>query len=174
MTMQRRDLLVAEPAVAEGSSVALSNALLLEQSNYLAEIAMYLRRQNADVLASAVVKSTSQLTNGITDAFSHEVVFEVGGKPVEIFNLLVFSTWTGVVAMSVQDLSKVNDGIPFAAGDVYNFNIPTHSVFVMSATAAIATPLLINGPSNADLGGFFLYGYTIPDWDRVRGAGYRS
>ena len=169
MTM-RRDLLVAEPAVAENSSSALSNALLSEHSDYLQEIAMYLRRQNADVLASAVVKSTSQLTNAITDTNSHEVVFEVGGKPVEIFNLLVFSTWTGTVAMSVQGLSKVNDGIPFAAGDVYNFNIPIHSVFVMSATAAIATPLIVNGPSDTDLGGFFLYGFTIPDWDRIRGS----
>jgi hypothetical protein len=166
--MQRRDLLVADPAVAEGSTVALSNALLMEQSNYLADIAMYLRRQNADVLATAVVKSTSQVTNGITDAYSHEVVFEVGGKPVEIFNLLAFSTWTGTVAMSVVSLSKVNDGIPFAAGDVYNFSIPTFSVFVMSATAAIATPLIVNGPSNTDLGGFFLYGYTIPDWEKLR------
>ncbi len=170
MTMQRRDLLVADPAVAEGSSVALSNTLLLEQSNYLAEIAMYLRRQNADVLATAVVRGASQLTNAITDAESHQVHFEVGGKPVEIFNLLAYSTWTGTVAMSVLSLSKVNDGIPFAAGNVYNFKIPTYSVFVKSDTASLATPLFINGPSSATLGGFFLYGFTIPDWDRIRGS----
>lgn len=169
MVMQR-DLLNASPATPVAGSNAELASLLAEQANYMAEIAMYLRRQNADVLASAVVLGTSQKTNGITDANSHEVVFEVGGKPVEIFNLLAFSTWTGTVAMSVQGLSKVNDGIPFAAGDVYNFNIPTHSVFVMSATAAIATPLIVNGPSASDIGGFFLYGYTIPDWDRIRGS----
>lgn len=168
-----RDLLTVDPAAPEYGSLAQQNSLLIEQADYLQEIAMYLRRQNADVLASADVNGTSALANAITDPYSHEVVFTVGGKPVDIYSLLVFSTWTGIVSMSVQGLSKPNDGIQFVAGDVYNFNIPTHSVFVMSATAAIATPLIINGPSDATIGGFFLYGYTIPDWDRLRG-GYKS
>jgi len=167
--MQQRDFLNAGPATPAGSSNETLLRLMAEQNNYMAEIAMFLRRQNADVLASAVVKGTSQLTNAITDNNSHEVVFEVGGKPVEIYNLLAFSTWDGTVAMSVHSLSKIFDGIPFAAGDVYNFAIPTHSVHIMVLDSVAVNPLIVNGPSGP-AGGFFLYGYTIPDWDRLRGT----
>ena len=165
----RRDLLTADPAVPEGGTLSQSNSLLVEQAEYLAEIAMYLRRQNADVLATAVVKSTSQLSNAIYDNYCHEVVFEVGGKPVEIFNLLAYSTVDGAISMSVLSMSKYTDGIPFGLGDVYNFDIPTNSVYIMTTIDVSTTPLIVNGPANS-IGGFYLYGYTTPDWDRLRGS----
>jgi hypothetical protein len=169
MTVQR-DFLERAPGVVGSTSDELLR-LMAEQNDYLQDIALYLRRQNADVLCSAVVKSTSQLDNSIRDANSHEVVFEVGGKPVEIFHLLAFSTWGHTVGLSVLSLAAVTDGIPLASGDVYDLSVPTYSVFVMAPNAALNAPLIVNGPSpNADTGGLFLYGYTVPDWDRIRNA----
>jgi hypothetical protein len=163
MTVQR-DFLERAPGVVGSTNDELLK-LMAEQNDYLQDIALYLRRQNADVLASAVVKSTDQLTNTITDTNCHEVVFEVGGKPVEIFNLLAFSTFAGNASLSVVSMSRLSDGIGFVNGDVYNFDIPTYSVYLMADGT-----MSVNGPANVETGGFYLYGYTIPDWDRIRGA----
>lgn len=168
MTVQR-DFLDKAPAVVGSSNEELLR-LMAEQNDYLQNIALYLRRQNADVLTSAVVKNTNQFTNGISDNNCHEVVFQVGGKPVEIYHLIAFSTWENTVALSVLSMSKIQDGIPFASGDVYDLSIPTHSVYIMTAADVSTNNLIVNGPAPSAIGGFYLYGYTIPDWDRIRGA----
>ncbi len=143
--------------------------LLAEQSDFLQDIAHELRKQNADVLCTAVVKGTSQLSNAITDTNSHEVVFQVGGKPVEVYKIFAYNTYINTAYLSVLSLASVNDGIPIATGGSFDFIIPTYSVFVMlSALAAGTCP--VNGPTNSEVGGLFLYGYTIPDYDRVRGS----
>ncbi len=174
--MTERDFLNHDPTQAPAPNLTEQNLLLgAQQVDHLAEIAMYLRRQNADVLASAVVKGTSQLSNAISDTKSHEVMFEVGGKPVTIYRLLAFSTWwTGAAArtigLSVLSLSKVGDGYPLITNGLLNLTIPLSSVHVMSADATIANPLIVNGPADATLGGLFIYGFTVPDWDRIRGS----
>lgn len=161
-----RDFLKADPtnpgSLSDSEKAALAN---MQQTNYLADIAKYLHRQNPDVLATAVVKGASQVSNGIQDSNSHEVVFEVGGKPVPIYSLLIYSTWTGTLSVSVLSLSKLNDGIPFIAGDAFTLQVPTNSIFVIAPTATIAAPLIVNGPASPTLGGLFLYGYTISDFD---------
>ncbi len=168
-----RDILEA-PAVV-GSDMGELARLLGLQNDYLQDIAIYLRRQNADVLCSTVVKGTSQLTNAIGDTNSHEVVFEVGGKPAEIYHLIAFSTWGHTVGLSVLSMANINDGIPLAYGDVYDLSVPTNSVYIMAPSATLVAPLIVNGPTNPaageeSAGGLFLYGYTIPDWDRIRNA----
>lgn len=168
MTMTR-DFLSGNPADPGDLSGAERDQLLMhQQTNYLAEIANYLRRQNADVLTSAVVRGASQLSNGIADNKCHEIVFEVGGKPVEVYQVLIFSTWDGTIAVSPLSMATIRDGIQLAATDVYNFNIPTSSIWAMTAdSVSVSVPLIVNGPAGAG-GGLFVYGYTIPDWDRIR------
>lgn len=169
-----RDFLIADPVSALGGSSDLVHQLLGLQNNYLEEIALYLRRQNADVLCSAVVKGTAQqgaTQNNINDNNPHEVVFEVGGKPVEIYDLLAYSTFTtGTVGLSVLSMSKVTDGIPFVAGTTFQFSVPVTSLWIQTAAVVSVNPLVVNGPANAVVGGFFLYGFTIPDWDRIRNS----
>lgn len=164
-----RDFLEANPpAVVSGSTDALAR-ILTEQNDYLADIALYLRRQNADVLTTAVVKGASQQTNAITDLNSHEVFFEIGGKPVQIYRLFAFSTYVNKVAMSLLSLANVNDGIPFTAGVALDFPFHTNSVHLMVSTLA-GTSCVINGPANSTNGGFFLYGFTVPDYSRFQGS----
>jgi hypothetical protein len=147
---------------------------LAAHTNYLQDIANYTKRQVADVLAVPVVRGVSQQgAQTITDTNSHEVKFEVGGKPVEIFKLLIFSTYTGNAAMSPVGMSKLADGIRFIANDVREFNFPTHSVFLMCDLGG-AVNLVVNGPALSPGGGIFLYGYTIPDWDRTDNQFYKS
>lgn len=166
-----RDFLVT-PEVAVGSSPDRLLALMAQQNDLLQDIAQYLRKQVADVLCTVVVeRSGQQGTQSIQDALTHKVWFEVGGKPVPIYSLLAFSTWTGTVNFSILSMGNANDGIPMIAGDVINLNVPIDGgVFVRSATASSGTPLIVNGPADPANGGLFLYGFTTPDWDRIRGA----
>ncbi len=168
MTMQR-DLLTANPAVAEGSSSAMQNALLLEQSDLLADIALAMRKQTPDVLCTTVVKGTSQVTNAITDLNCHEVMFELGGKPVEVYKILLYNTYTNPMYWSILSMSKINDGIPVTSGTSMEYGIPTHSIFMMIGTLS-GTNCPVNGPTATNVGGIFVYGFTIPDYDRIRGS----
>ena len=173
MTLQR-DFLEKSPGVV-GSSTEELTALLREQTNYMADIALYLRQLNADVLASAIVKNTNQFTNGIIDNNNHEVVFQVGGKPVEIHRLLAFNTFFASdaplpVSLSVLSMNNIKDGVPVTTTP-FMWEIHTHSVHVITNYVDIATvPLVVNGPADATHGGLYLYGFTIPDWDRIRGS----
>ena len=161
-----RDFLKADPT--PDMSLDSLASLLTRQNDVLADIVRELRKQNANILASAVVRSTSQLSNSITDAYSHEVSFEVGGKPVPIYRLMAYSTYDGVVALSFLSMSKVNDGIPMIAGNVLDMQYETNSVYLQCATATLIAPVIVNGPSDTTVGGMFLYGFTIPDYDRDR------
>ncbi len=163
MTMTR-DFLMADPT--PDATIDLP-VLITRQTELLAEIASQLRQQNASVLASAVVRGASQLTNQIVDANCHEVWFEVGGKPVTIHSLLAFSTYTTTIGLSVVSMSKVTDGIPIAAGDVLTLPIHTSSIYLMT-TGAGAINLAVNGPSDPITGGIYIYGYAIADYYRER------
>lgn len=174
MTIGQRDFLERSPGVVGSSTEELAN-LLREQNDYMANIALYLRQLNADVLTSAIVKNTNQFTNGIIDTNDHEVVFQVGGKPVEIHKLVAFSTFTTgaaviPVSLSLLSMNGILDGIPLTPTPLI-LDIHTHSVHLRTNYASIATvPLVVNGPANATQGGAYLYGFTIPDWDKIRGA----
>jgi hypothetical protein len=163
-----RDLLEAAPAVVGSSNEELLR-LLSEQNDYLQDIAVYLRRQNADVLTSTIVKSTNQFNNALTDNNCHEVVFQVGGKPVEVYKILAYSTYDGTIALSLLSMASIKDGIQFGIGDVLNLDTPTHSVYIMTADDVSTVPINVNGPSAA-AGSFYIYGFTIPDWDKIRQA----
>lgn len=167
-----RDFLTPTTPQAVSGSQSELLALMAEQNDLLQDIASYLRKQVADVLCTTVITGAGQIgPQKITDLNSHQVRFEVGGKPVPIYSLMAYSTWTGTVAFSILSMGNVNDGIPMIAGDVINLNIPIDGgIWVSSATASIATPLIVNGPSDPTNGGLFLYGFTTPDWDRVRNA----
>ena len=172
----QREFLSESPAVPQGGSTAEQLQLMLEQADHLADIAQYLRRLTADVLCSAVVKHTSQLTNAITDTKSHEIVFELGGKPVEIYQLLTFSTLTSgdadlPIYMTILSMANAKDGFKVPSGVVPPLMIPlkTHSVYVTVPTLA-NNECIVNGPADSTYGGLFVYGFTIPDYDRIRGS----
>jgi hypothetical protein len=160
-----RDFLVAQPPQAVGSSQDELTRLLAQQNDVLRDILWNLQRQNADVLAYGVVKGTSQLDNTIKDLNSHEVTFQVGGKPVEIFSLFVFSSYDQTVTMSPLSLANALDGIPFVAGDTAVLPINVWSIYLRVATLS-ASQLVINGPADSTHGGFFVYGFTTPDFLR--------
>jgi hypothetical protein len=166
-----RDFLGSKPAEPTGSNPDQLLRLMSQQSNYLDEISVYLRRQNADVLCSAVVRGTSQLSNTITDNKCHEIVFEVGGKPVEVYKLLIFSTLDGVIAVSPLSMATIRDGIqlPLNTGVPLVLEIGLHSLWVITAVDLSANPLVVNGPAGTP-GGLFVYGFTAPDWDKIRNS----
>lgn len=174
MTIGQRDFLEKSPGVVGSSAEELAQ-LLREQNDYMQDIALYLRQLNADVLASAILKNSNQFNNALTDTNDHEVVFQVGGKPVEIHKLLAFSTCTTgaaviPVSLSLLSMNHVLDGIPLTTAPLW-LDIHTHSVHVRTNDANIATDnLKLNGPADATHGGIYLYGFTIPDWDKIRGA----
>ena len=167
MTTAERDFLEDAPT-ASGSSRATLMQLMALQNDYLQDIAQSLRIQNSNVLATAVVKGTSQLTNAITDLNSHEVTFQISGKPIQIHKVLLFSTYTPKVTVNIVSPSGVNDGIAFSAGTVLFLPISFNSLWVQAASLTGGN-LPINGPSGAN-GGFYLFGWTIPDYSRIRGA----
>jgi hypothetical protein len=156
-----RDFLNADPTPGPSPKF---DTLRMEAS--LDQIAAYLRRMNPDVLATAIVKGTSQVTNAITDLYSHEVVFQVGGKPVPIYQLLAFSTYTSQVNLSLLSLANAKDGVPVTTTPLL-WNVATGSVHVR-LSAITGSDCVVNGPAHATNGGLFLYGMTISDYDRTR------
>src|ERR1035437_2226489 len=166
MTMTR-DLLTVSPATPEGGTLTQQNSLLVEQSDYLQEIALGIRKQTADVLCTTVVKGTSQLSNAITDLNCHEVAFEIGGKPVEVYKILIYNTYAQTFYFSILSMSKINDGIPVIAGASMELHIPLNSLYLMLQTLS-GTNCPVNGPTATDVGGIFVYGFSIPDYDRIQ------
>ena len=164
-----RDLLTVDPATPEGGTLTQQNSLLVEQNDYLQDIALGIRKQTADVLCTTIVKGTSQLSNAITDLNCHEVVFEIGGKPVEVYKILIYNTYSQIMYFSVLSMSKINDGIPVIAGISMEFTVPVNSLYLMLSTLS-GTSCPVNGPTATNVGGIFVYGFTIPDYDRIRGS----
>lgn len=164
-----RDFLEDAPTVIGGSQARLMQLMSL-QNDYLQEIAIHLRRQNSDVLTTTLVKGTSQLTNALTDTKSHEINFLLGGKPVEIYRLLIFSTYTQSITFSPLSLANVKDGIVLTATSApLSLLLPTHSLWVQATSLAGGT-CSVNGPADSTNGGLFIYGFTIPDFERIRSA----
>lgn len=136
---------------------------LARQTDYLREIATYLRRMNADVLATAVVLGVSQISNAITDTRSHEVKFEVGGKPVDIHKLFIFNSYTNAVRISLLSMANSNDGFNLANNSNIYLPITTNSIFVTIPILA-GSSCIVNGPADSANGGLFIYGFTTSDW----------
>lgn len=166
---EQRDFLERAPAVVGSSNEELVR-LLAQQNDYLQNISVYLRKQNPDVLTVPVVHRTSQASNAITDIIAHQVHFEVGGKPVPIYSLLVFSTYIHNVTINIQNLANVNDGLVFAAGDTIILPIEIDNLYVQVTQLGASGECIVNGPADPTDGAFFLFGFTIPDYDKVRGA----
>ena len=153
-----------------GSSTSEANGLLLLHADYLADIAQYLRQGQADVLTSPVVRGANQVSSAITDTNDHEVMFEVGGKPVEIYRLFIFNTYDNPVTFSFTQIANIKDGLPIASGaGSFEAQVATHSIHIMCGTIA-GNSLIVNGPNDATHGGIIIAGFTIPDYDRIRGS----
>ena|SRR3990167_7741941 len=161
MTMTR-DFLKADPT--PDMSLDSLASLLERQINYLRDIALSLSKMLPSVLCTSIVKSTSQVSNAIADLNSHEVMFQVGGKPVTIYKLFAFNTYSTTMYLSMLSMSSIKDGIPIAAGGSFEYSIPTDSVHLRLSALDASGTCPVNGPTDATIGGIFVFGYTIPDY----------
>lgn len=140
------------------------NKTLVSQGSLLTSILNELRKDHPEVLAYAQSQFNNQILAG--DTGDKRVFFEIGGKPVTIHKLMVFSTYDGDCYFSVQDMGgNAKNGIHITAGFNQVFLIDVDSVHIKSDGAQA---LYIN-QSNSTHGGLFLYGFTIPDFDLVKG-----
>lgn len=160
-----RDFLAPAPTVQAnpvGVSEDIANAVSA-QYDVLLDIRRELMKQNPEVLAVTRVQGNN--TIAAADTTDKRVFFEVGGKAVTIYALWAYSTYDGNVYLSINSMSKANDGLVFAAGDQIYLPLAIDSVHILSDGA---NALAVNDPSNATHGGLFIYGFTIPDFDRDR------
>lgn len=170
--MQTRDFLETPSIVAPGNP-ALMLDLLSRQTNYLESIVYQLRKQNPSVLTQIAVEGTSPtpqgttLANTIIDTRPHRVYFLLGGKPVTVHSLLIYSTYNQNVSFSVVKHAVDNDGIPFLAGNTLILPISVSEVYIKAAALSNGQ-LIINGGASSTDGGFFIYGFTVPDFDSMR------
>lgn len=158
-----RDFLAPHPSVAQppiGVSEDYTKAFTLMQAT-LEDIRRELMKQNPEVLAFTRVQGLN--TIAISDTQSHRVFFEVGGKPVTIYALWAYSTFSGNCYLSINSMATGKDGLVFASGDQVYLPLAVDSVSILSDGSA-ALPVNTAGAS----GGLFLYGFTIPDYDRNR------
>lgn len=161
---------VAEPVTgALGSSPSELAILMAQQTDVMADIRRELMKQNPEVLTTTVVEgggnNAIQLANK-----SYKVWFTVGGKPVPIYALLAYSTIAdsnsvAQACISVASMSKFADGLPFHFEDVLYQSLAVENMYVMVQSAGA----LVNGPAGSDAGSLYLYGFTIPDYDRNKG-----
>jgi hypothetical protein len=160
-----RDVLSQDPSAAGTLSQVEVAGLISNQTDVLADIRRELMKQNPEVLCTTVVQGGNVIQEANRN---YKVFFEVGGKQVPIYALLAYSTLAGAtaqVALSVNSMSVFEDGIPFVAGDVLYQSLTVDSMYIMLA----GTGTIVNGPATTDEGAFYLYGWTIPDYDRNKG-----
>ena len=162
-TMTLNQLLTEQPKPAPMADLTQVATALETHSSILEDIRRELMKQNPDVLALSKIQGSD--TIAASDTHDYRVFFEVGGKPVTAYRLLVFSTFSGTIAFSINSMSKINDGIPLGAGDMLSLDIAVDSIHLLSDGSA-ACPF--NGNSDASDGGIFVYGFTIPDFERRR------
>lgn len=158
-----RDFLAPAPTAEHpyGSSDDPLNAISGLQA-VLIDIRRELMKQNPEVLTTTRVQGSNAIPSG--DTASKRVFFEVGGKPVTVYAIWAFSSFTGNVYLSINSMATGNDGLVFAAGDQVYLPLAVDSIDILGDGSNI---LQIN-TSDATNGGFFIYGWTIPDYDRNR------
>lgn len=143
----------------------LSQALV-PHYEVLCDIRRELMKRNPDVLAVTKVQGDNTIASG--DESDHKVYFEIGGKAATVYRLLIYSTYTGDVAVSINGMGDINDGILLRDTDQpLVMDLSVDSVYVRG-DGAHAIP--INVPSDPTNGGVYIYGFTIPDYDRRRDA----
>lgn len=169
--MTYRDVLSPTPPGVMGASAqdlaTLMQGMIGTQMDTLSRILRELQRQNPSVKATTIVSNAHQ--NEITDTLDHEITFEVGGSRGPVYRVIVFSSYDQIVLFNDEPIGNVNDGLRFAATNmaIFPYSGGVMNVHVRAA-ALSASSLFINGPSDVAHGGFFVYGWTIPIYDRER------
>jgi hypothetical protein len=132
----------------------------LEQSvRILTDIRRELLKLNPTVWAELEASGSRIIPAG--DTSSKKLTFQLGGKPVTIYRLLCYSTFSGDVAISPASLSSIMDGFSVTAAPAV-LSVALHEIHVLSDGSA---DLPLNGPAGATDGGLYLYGFTIPIFD---------
>ncbi len=160
-----RDFLAPAPTVQQNPvnvSEDIANAIS-PLHDVMCDIRRELMKQNPEILA--VTKVQGNNTIATADTSDHRVFFEVGGKPVTIYALWLYSSFQGNAYFSINSMSKGNDGLVVAAGDQIYLPLAIDSLHVLTDGSS-ACP--INTPSDTSDGGLFIYGWTISDFDRDR------
>jgi len=138
------------------------NSFMLSQlKSVLDAIKLELLKDHPDVLCATKVDGG----NLISDTLPHTVRFEVGGKPVTVHKTLLWNPTAKIVAASVTGLVTFADGFVIDASPI-TLSIPIQELSIALVTGA--TQIAVNMPSNlATDGSIFIYGFTIPDYERM-------
>jgi hypothetical protein len=164
MVMERDFLNPAPPAGVEGAGMGQEIVdALTKQAIIFEDIRRELMKLNPEVLAVTKVQGSN--TIAANDSGDKRVYFEVGGKAVTVYRILIHSTYTSTIGISVNSMSKRQDGMSIAANAIVQLDIAVDSLHV---SRVAATALSINDPSDGTNGGLFIYGWTIPDFERNR------
>lgn len=164
-----RDFLDGDVQSGQGTAIGSTPAglvlLLAEQNDMIHDIRNFLYQQNPDVVCQTVIQNAAQDNVTITDTVQHEVYFQVGGKPVTAYNILLTSTYTQTVYIRTKSFgSSALDGIPFVAGDVLILAMPIENLYIWVPTLAASNALHVNGNAHADYGGFTIEARTISNY----------
>lgn len=147
--------------------------LVNAQIDFLADIRRELMKQHPDVLCTTRVDGGNLIQAANT---SYRVYFEIGGKPVPVYRTLVYSTIPDVggaaqAAISVNSMSYMDDGIPLheIVGEHgwFQTDVVVDSLYIMLASVGPPT-FTVNGPAVQNSGSLYIYGWTIPDYERRR------
>lgn len=155
------------PAI--GSSPSELAALYTEQLDVMRDIRTFLYQSAPDVLTQLVIQNAGFSDLVINDTLKHQAYFQVSGKPVPVYALLVWSTYDKTIAFSPHDMGAPLDGMQLTATTPnYPIFIPltTQNVWIWCPT--LATPLNVNGNADATHGGLFIQAYTTSDYQPNR------
>lgn len=146
--------------VFPGVDESASQFDLRRQTDLLRRILVELKKTNPEVLTSVVVQNTS--ANVIADQQAHQVFFQVGGKNVTIYKLIVIaSTFNGWILNLDNPPANNFDGLILGVNSVTQFNVPIDNLYV-KANAAPPSGAVVGGPA-VTAGGLYLLGFTVPD-----------
>jgi len=130
-------------------------------TNVLERIARFLDKNNPAVLATAMPEG-GVLSGGI----SNRVHFEIDGKPVPIYSLLIFTSTTAGITINFSGrVANAKDGFAMTAASIplvlSDFQMENVTV-LWGGTAGTTTT--VNGPSDSTAGGVFIYGWTTQEY----------
>lgn len=129
-----------------------------QQALLLEDIRRELMKTHPDVLAITRLQGTN-VPNG--DDTSKRVFFELGGKPVTVHRILAWTNGNTPVSLSINSMLSVDDGIVVGITPLV-LDISVDSLWIITDGS---DDLFVNQPNAAE-DTVWIYGFTIPDYDR--------
>ena len=146
------------PAIKNGTPADAGWALQQTLKDLLGSIRHELLKLNPEVLTETnITGGGNSITPGVK-----KVWFEFGGKPTTVYKTILWNQTAQTINVSFSGMTEANDGFSISSVPV-ELNVPLSELYVILPAG---TTMALNNPTSlVTNGSFFIYGFTIPNYE---------